>query len=93
MTLRPLIAGTVLLAASVGLSAAAANGPTGETVSAETSTAGTSGVPNRPSQLQRRYERYRPGVPLKPRVIEAPGAAVMMIPAAFEPAMGPFSPF
>ncbi len=90
MTLRPLIAGTALLAASVGLAATAASAANGPT--AETSAVGSSGVPTRPSQMQRKTERYRPGVPLKPRVIEAPGAAVMMIPASYEPATGPFSP-
>ena len=95
MTLRPLIAATALLAASAGLAttaAAAVNGPTTEAAPTETSSAGRTGAPTRPSQMQRRTERYRPGVPLKRRVIEAPGAAVMMIPASFEPAMGPFSP-
>lgn len=89
MTLRPLIAGTALLAATVGLAASAASAMPGPT--AEASTAGTGTVPTRPTQTQRRFDRLRPGVPLKPRVIEAPGAAVMMIPASFEPATGPFS--
>ena len=85
MSLRPLIAVLTLFAAPVAL---AAGQPGSETTGASTTNA-----PPRTTQPQRKVERLRPAPPLAPRVIEAPGAAVMMIPASFEPASGPFSAF
>lgn len=87
MTLRPFIAAFALLAAPSAMAAGDASAQPG----VDTGTTATS-TPSRTPQVQRKFDRVRPGTPLKPRVIEAPGAAVMMIPASFDSAMGPFSP-
>ena len=83
MTLRSFLSLIGLLSA-----ASAASAQPGS----ETTTAGTT---TRPQQTARKAERTRPGTtPLKPRVIEAPGAALMVIPASYDPAQnGPFSRF
>lgn len=85
MTLRPALAGIALLATlAAGVASAE---PNTETTTASNVTA------VRQSQTARKNDRVRPG-PLKPRVIEAPGAAVMMIPASFDATQtGPFSRF
>ena len=86
MTLRPFISAVMILAAPAALAAVAQpNQPSSDAASASAATA-------RGSIVNRR-ERVRPTLPLKPRVIEAPGAAVMMIPASFDPTQnGPFAP-
>lgn len=87
MTLRPLLAAATLLAAPAALANAAWAQPGSETTTSSTAT--------RTTQTTRKVERTRPhGTPLKPRVIEAPGAALMMIPASYDPTQnGPFSQF
>ena len=87
MTLRPLIVGLALLTSPAALAATPASQPGSDTASA-----GTAAAPRTP-QVTRKVDRTRPSL-LKPRVIEAPGAAVMMIPASFDPLQdGPFSRF
>jgi hypothetical protein len=85
MALRYLFAAITVLAAPVALAATPSGQPGTDTA--------TAGVTARTTQPPRRIERTRPGTPLKPRVIEAPGAALMMIPASYDPSLpGPFSP-
>lgn len=78
MTLRPL--GLILaLLAVPAFAADSASAPSQQT---------SDTAPVRAGQPQRRTDR-KPMIPLKPRVIEAPGAAMMMIPAAYAPVGGP----
>lgn len=88
MTLRPVLALLTLIAAS---SASATNAPP---VTTNTDTAASTTTTSRSTQTTRKVERARPSAPLKPRMIEAPGAALMMIPASYDPSrIGPFAPF
>lgn len=87
MTLRTLLAAVAFVAAPAALAAGA---PPTQSSSDSVSTAS----PTPRGTTVNRRDRVRPGQPLGPRVIEAPGAAVMMIPASFDTMQnGPFSPF
>ncbi|MES2339422.1 MAG: hypothetical protein V4537_15125 [Pseudomonadota bacterium] len=88
MTLRPTLAAITLFALPVTCIGGVAMARPGSDTA---TTGGTTTV--RTTQTQRKIERPRPGTPLKPRMIEAPGAAVMMIPAGYDATQtGPFSP-
>ncbi len=85
MTLRSIIVGIALLTVPAVVATAASAQPGSETTTGSTTP--------RTTQTTRKVERTRPGTPLKPRVIEAPGAALMMIPASYDATQGgPFSP-
>ncbi|HET9511942.1 MAG TPA: hypothetical protein VFO80_12415 [Sphingomonas sp.] len=78
MTLRHVLAAAALIAAPAAQAAdpspAAQATDVGSRV--ETGVRGTAA---------RKIERKQPGIPTRPRIIDAPGAALMMIPAAWDP--------
>jgi len=78
MTLRPMLAAAVLLAAP----AAQAADPSSASTTAES---GTRAETSPPVAMPRKVERKQPGAPARPRIFDAPGAALMMIPAAWSP--------
>ena len=77
MTLRLTLAAAALLAAPV----AQAADPSPANPNAETSTRGE--APR--TSMPRKLDRKAPGTPARPRIFDAPGAALMMIPAAWNP--------
>lgn len=78
MTLRPLLAAAALLAAP----AAQAADPSPATQTADS--AARSDGPAR-GAMPRKADRKQPGVPARSRIMDAPGVALMMIPAAWDP--------
>ncbi|WP_326525890.1 hypothetical protein [Sphingomonas sp.] len=75
MTLRPLLAGIALFAASPVIAADTTNPQPSQTIDTVQARAPAPRLPER-----------KPSLPMKPRVLEAPGAAWMMIPASWSPA-------
>lgn len=78
MTLRPLFAAVALLAAPAVQAAESSTAP-------QTADGGQRSESSPRTALQRKAERKQPGIPTRPRIIDAPGAALMMIPAAWDP--------
>lgn len=78
MTLRHLLAAAALFAAP----AVQAADPSPSAQTADTSPR----VESSPrAALPRKVERKQSAIPTRPRIIDAPGAALMMIPAAWDP--------
>ncbi|KQN26710.1 hypothetical protein ASE86_11655 [Sphingomonas sp. Leaf33] len=81
MTLRPLLAAVALLAAPAALAADPSSPATQTADGAARSDGPTRGA------MPRKADRKQPGVPSRSRIMDAPGVALMMIPAAWDPEM------
>ncbi len=79
MTLRPLLAAAALLAAP----AVQAADPSPSPQTADSAPRAENSL--RAAMPRKSAERKQPGLPARPRVFDAPGVALMMIPAAWDP--------
>ncbi|MFD1786254.1 hypothetical protein ACFSC3_01590 [Sphingomonas floccifaciens] len=77
MTLRSLLAAAALLAAPAVQAADTAPPSTGTETGSRAESGSRATMPRKP-------ERKLPGAPIRPRIVDAPGAALMMIPAAYD---------